>query len=133
MDINELVSTTQTLRLLYVEDNLDARESTLGMLESFFSDIVVAVDGEDGLDKFNSSKKSFDIIITDVNMPKMNGLEMIGKIREKDDKVYIVIISAHKESGYFKESMSVGANEIMLKPIEIDKFLSLLSSLCEKI
>ena len=133
MDINELVSVTQTLRVLYVEDNRDARESTLGMLDSFFSDIVVGVDGEDGLDKFNNSKESFDIIITDVNMPKMNGLEMIKKIREKDNNVYIVIISAHKESGYLKESMSVGANEIMLKPIEIDKFLSMLGNLCKKI
>jgi len=133
MDINKLVNITQTLRVLYVEDNLDARESTLGMLDTFFNNIVVGVDGEDGLDKFNNSQESFDIIITDINMPKLNGLEMIKKIREKDDKVYILILSAHKESGYHKNSMGIGANAVILKPIEIDNFLSLLSALCEKI
>ena len=133
MDINELVSITHTLRVLYVEDNLDARESTLGMLESFFDNIIVAVDGEDGLDKFNNSQENFDIIITDANMPKMNGLEMIKRIREKDDRVYILILSADKELGYFGNNTDICADEVMLKPIEVDKFLSLLSKLSEKL
>ena len=75
--IKELADFSKTIKVLYVEDNVDARESTLNMLENLFNDITIAIDGQDGLDKFSEGK--FDLIISDINMPNMNGIEMISK------------------------------------------------------
>ncbi len=124
MDINKLVKFTKTLKVLYVEDNAEARESTKMILEEFFDDLVIAVDGEDAWGKFQ--KEHIDLIITDINMPRLNGLDMIKKIRQIDKKVFILILSAHKESGYFKETKEIGVDKIMLKPIEINQFVELL-------
>jgi len=90
--INDLVTYSKNLKLLYVEDNEEAREAVLVMLNEFFNNITVAIDGQDGLDKFNIN--NFDLIITDINMPKLNGLEMIREIKEINKNIPILILSA---------------------------------------
>ncbi len=126
IDVSELIKFTKTLKILYVEDNLEARETTACLLENFFDDIVIAVNGLDGLNKFNDD---IDIIISDIDMPKMNGIEMTKKIRELNSDVYILIFSAHKESGYLKNIRDIAANDYISKPIDITQFIDLLSSL----
>ena len=79
-DIEEMIKFLKDIKLLYVEDNNEARESTLEVLEEFFSNITVAIDGKDGLDKFKNN--DIELIITDINMPKLNGLIMIEEIKK---------------------------------------------------
>ena len=130
-NIEQIVSYTTNLKLLYVEDNEDARESTLMVLEDFFSDIVVAIDGEDGYEKFH--KNDIDLIITDINMPKLNGLEMIEKIRKIDKDITILVLSAYNESGFFMESIKLGVEGYLLKPIDISQFIGMLDKTTQKI
>ena len=116
-------------KLLYVEDNKEAREATLGIFEEFFGDIFIAVDGKDGYEKFIKNYEDIDLIITDINMPNMNGMEMITKIKEsKLKEVPILILSAHNEVNYFINSIRVGVNGYLLKPIDIEQFVA---SLCQ--
>jgi len=130
-DIEEIIKYSQNLKLLYVEDNQEARESTQLILEEFFTDIVVAVDGKDGLEKYKSN--DIDLIITDINMPKLNGLEMIKLIREIDNDVPILVLSAYNESGYFMDSIKLGVEGYLLKPIDIEQFLGVLVKVTEKL
>jgi len=130
IDIDEIIKYSQHLKLLYVEDNPDAREMTAMILEDFFDDIVIAVDGEDGFEKFQQNE--FDLIITDINMPKLNGLDMIEKIRETDESISILVLSAHNEDDFFIRSIKLSIDGYLLKPIDIDQFSSMLNKVIQK-
>lgn len=119
-NLKEIVKKSLKLKLLYVEDNVDARESTHELLSDFFMDITLGVNGEDGLEKFKNS--NFDLVITDINMPRMNGLEMAKAIKELDSSVKIIVVSAHNENSYIKK----GENFIdgyLFKPLNMSQFL----------
>ena len=130
-DIKNIVKYTQDLTLLYVEDNKDAREATIPVFESIFNNIVTAIDGEDGVKKFLTNK--IDIIITDINMPKLNGLEMIQKIKTYNDEIPILIISAHNDTKFFIDSIKMGVDGYILKPINVEQFFAILSKAIQKI
>ncbi len=129
--IKDLINFSRTLKILYIEDNLEAREQTLKLLKNFFSDIVVAIDGEDGLKKFKTYNP--DLIFTDLNMPHMNGIDMLREIREIDDDIPCVVISAHNESDYFIDAIKIGVDGFILKPIDINQFSTLLYKIVEKL
>jgi len=124
INIDDMIEYTQDLTLLYVEDNQDAREMTAMIFEDFFKDIILAVDGNDGLEKFKENH--IDLVITDINMPGMNGVDMCEKIREINNEVPLIILSAHNEDNYFMKSIQVGVNGYILKPIEIEQLTNLL-------
>ncbi len=125
-NIDDIIKYSSDLKLLYVEDDLIARESIKIILEEFFKNIIVAVDGMDGLEKYRDS--SVDLIITDINMPKLNGLKMIEKIREKDKDTPIMILSAYTESEYLNIGTKLGIGGYLLKPFDLDQFVSTLDN-----
>ena len=129
-NLEDIISYTQKLTLLYVEDNEDARESTLGILEEFFKNIVVAIDGKDGLEKFKSHK--IDLVITDINMPKMNGLDMLHEILAINPDMSTIVLSAYNEADFFMDSIKMGVEGYLLKPIDFEQFLSLLGKITSK-
>jgi PAS domain S-box-containing protein len=128
--MNELMAYSRELKLLYVEDNPDSREMTSLILEDFFDEIVVAVDGQEGLEKFR--KGAFDLIITDINMPVMNGLEMIERIRAEDSEIPIIVLSAHNEEEFFIQSITLGVDGYLLKPIDLDQLIGVLERVVGK-
>ena len=130
-DIDAIIKQTGNLRILYVEDNIDAKESTIAVFEEFFKEIVVAGDGEDGYDKFRENQ--IDLIITDINMPKLNGIDMVAKIRTLDNDIPILVLSAYNESGYFIDSIKLGVDGYLLKPIDIEQFITVLYKVTKKI
>ena len=130
-EIKNLTKVSQNLKILYVEDNESARVSTLDILADFFINIDIAVNGEDGLEKFDQNK--YDIIFTDINMPKMNGIDMISNIRKMDDDIPILVLSAYSESGYFMETIRLGVEGYLLKPIELKQFIHMIYKVVEKI
>ena len=131
MILKEISKISKTLKLLYVEDDDVARSSTLEMLENFFIDITVAVDGEDGLQKFNDN--NFDIILSDINMPKLNGIGMLKAIRDVDKDISILFLSAHNEASYMLDSIRYGVDGYILKPLEIEQFTYTLKKIVDKI
>ena len=130
IDIDDVIEYSQNLTLLYVEDNQDAREMTTMILEDFFDNIIVAVDGEDGYNKF--LENDIDLVITDINMPKLNGLELCEKIRKTNEEVSIIILSAHNEDNFFMDSIKYGVNGYLLKPIDIDQLASTINNVVQK-
>jgi PAS domain S-box-containing protein len=130
-NLDSVVKYSQKLNLLYIEDNEGAREATLVILNEFFNNVIVAIDGQDGLDKFKN--ENIDIIITDINMPKINGLKMIEQIRKDDIHIPILVLSAYNESGFFIESIKLGVDGYLLKPIDIQQFLESLNKIVQKL
>lgn len=121
----------RNLTLLYVEDNNGARAGSMLIFEEFFGRVIEAVDGEDGLEKFKNHH--IDLVITDINMPHMSGLEMAAHIRKLSPKTPLLILSAYNEAEYFIESIRLGVEGYLLKPIEIGQFMDVLSNVIEKI
>jgi len=121
----DMIEYAKNLTLLYVEDNQDAREMTSIILEDFFGEVILGVDGVDGFQKFQ--QHSIDLVITDINMPNMNGIEMCEKIREIDNDIPLIVLSAHNEDTYFMQSIQIGINGYILKPIDIEHLTNLIN------
>ncbi len=129
--ITEIVKYTKNLNVLFIEDDDDSRIQTLKMFENLFNNITTATDGIEGLTHFQEF--DFDIIFSDINMPKLNGLEFIEKVREKDKNIPIVMISAYDNTPYLLKCIEQGVEGYLVKPIEIKQFLTILQKIIDKI
>ena len=107
------------VNLLYVEDSRSIREILSRRLERKVNTLYVAVDGEDGLNQYSEHKP--DIVLTDITMPKMNGLEMSKKIKEQNPDAIIIALSAHNDSSFLLEAIEYGISGYLLKPIDKEK------------
>ncbi len=130
-NIDALLKQTKTLSLLYVEDNEETRTGTIETLAIFFDEITSAIDGQDAIEKFSTG--SFDLIITDINMPNLNGIEMIQKIRDIDKHIPIIVVSAHDETSNFTKTIKFGIEAYLLKPFLIDDLLTVFQKVTEHI
>lgn len=103
------------LRLLYVEDEPVIRLPMLEMMSRWVDDIIVATDGLEGLEAFRQT--GADIVITDLKMPRMNGLEMIAQLKKINPDVKAIIVSAHNDTEYFLDAINTGVDGFLLKPV----------------
>ncbi|NLC27715.1 MAG: GGDEF domain-containing response regulator [Campylobacteraceae bacterium] len=124
MNIEEIVKISSKLTVLYAEDDISLRAETGVLFEELFKEVIYASDGEEALEKYIANKDSIDLLITDIKMPKMNGIELIEIVKEIDDSLSIVIISAHNETEYFIDSIRTGVCGYILKPLNYEQFLN---------
>lgn len=119
---------SQTLTALYVEDDDILREATLTFFEQFFAKVDTAVDGQEGLDKYNTNH--YNVVITDINMPNMNGINMSHHIHDINPDQKILVISAHNEPELLIDLIRNGISSFILKPIDQKDALIALYSVC---
>ncbi len=131
LDMKKLIKFTKTLKVLYVEDNEETRDSLEGLLRNYFSDITLASNGSDGLEKFKSTP--FDLIITDLKMPKMNGIEMMKKIRAVDEEIPIVVSTAYQDQEFLMSCIELSTNGYLLKPINHKQLTRVIKCVCGKL
>jgi diguanylate cyclase (GGDEF)-like protein len=105
--------------ILYVEDEDSIREQLSSYIQRFCRKLYLAADGKKGLEMFY--KYSPDIIISDIKMPKMNGIEMVKNIKSINSRVPVLFTTAHSESDYTLEAIDLQVNGYILKPIEFKK------------
>ncbi|MCV6607538.1 MAG: response regulator [Campylobacterales bacterium] len=105
---------------LYVEDDPVARENGIEYLESYFEKVYEASDGVEGLKLYQQYKP--DIIITDIQMPKLNGLDFVKRIRQKDKTTKIIVISAFSDSSYLLQAIELGLIKYLIKPVKEEDF-----------
>ena len=129
--INKILEYSKNMNLLYVEDKAENRQSTSNILSIIFANIIIAVDGQDGLNKFKEN--NIDLIITDINMPNLNGIEMIKEIKKIDRNCDFIFLSANDDRKILLECIPLQANGFLVKPIDFEELISLIEEIIEKI
>jgi len=123
---------SKDLTILYAEDDIRAREEVSDILNLIFNKVLVAKDGQDAFTQYKN-EKNIDLILTDLNMPNLTGIELIQNIREQKDDIPIIILSAHSEIHYFLNTIKLGIDGYILKPIDIQAFTVVLNNVVNKI
>jgi len=115
-ELNLLKTIAKDYTLLYVEDEELLNKSTANYLRKFFLKVDVAENGEDGLKLY--TQNHYDLVVTDILMPKLNGIEMLQKIKQINYEQETIIISAYSDSSYFTEAIMLDVSGYILKPID---------------
>lgn len=106
----------KNIKVLYVEDDDITRENGIEYLENYFENIYEASDAINALKIFNQIDPH--IIITDIQMPKLNGLEFIKRVREKNKKTQVIVLSAYSNKEYLFEAIELQLVKYLIKPIK---------------
>lgn len=120
----EVVEYTREMSLLYVEDDENLRANMERFFKRIFKSVKSAVDGQQAWELLEANK--YDIIISDIKMPRLSGVELFQKIRKKDKKQTLIILSAHDESEHLLELIELDVDGYLLKPINDTKLFELL-------
>lgn len=108
----------KSLVVLYVEDEEEVREALARYLRRRFAKVDTAENGQEGLEKFKQNH--YDIVITDVRMPIMDGLEMAKKIKEITEDMPVIVVTAFNETDYFMRAIEIGIDRYVKKPVDTD-------------
>ena len=122
---NELLNLT----LLYVEDDEIIRQNAVEYLDDYFKEVYQAKDGLEALEVYRAKKP--DIIITDIEMPHLDGLAMAKKIRKEDKTTPIVITTAFTDTHYLMQAVELQLIKYIVKPVSSKKLNEALQLLCE--
>jgi len=110
------MTTNKHIKILYVEDDEITRENGIEYLENYFEHIYESKDGLDALKKFEQINP--DIIITDIQMPKIDGLEFIKRVRQKNKEVQIIVLTAYSHKEYLLKAIELQLIKYLMKPIK---------------
>ncbi len=121
------------LKILYVEDDTSARNELSSLLSNFFESVYTAQDGKIGLDLYKQKQQEIDVIVTDINMPELSGIEMLKEIRTFDKDVPVIFTTAYSDNDFLFEAIKLKVYEYIIKPIDIRKFMMVLNELATTI
>jgi len=112
------------INILYVEDEDEVRTLTVEVLKNFVKSVVPASNGKEGLELFqkhygDEEVGSFDLIVTDINMPKMGGLDMLKAIGDIDTSIPSIVTTAHNDAEFLKEAINQRVRGYVSKPLNI--------------
>ena len=113
------------LHILVVEDDRFAREQLGLLLSRFAGKLTTAADGAEGLEAFKFERP--DIVVTDIHMPRLNGLDMASAIKAMDPGTPVILVTAHSDTEFFLRSIEIGVDGYVVKPVEAESLLTLLA------
>jgi diguanylate cyclase (GGDEF)-like protein len=119
-------SILKTLTILYVEDESSLQQQVTENLTPFVKKIITAKNGLEGIQLFEAQEKNgenFDLVITDITMPIMNGIDMVDLIRQHDSAIPIIYTTAYSDIDYMQKTISQSASGYIIKPINIENLL----------
>ena len=125
--VSELRPIASEFNLLYLEDEKLVSEQFNKYFIRVFKNVYAVENGVEGLECFE--KYDIDIIISDVNMPKMNGLEFSRIVKTKNRRIPIILITANTEISCLTEAINIGINKFLIKPIDLNKLADSLSDI----
>ncbi len=124
MGVRELLLYSKSLDVLYVEDEEISQALYASIFEDIFSKIDIANDGIEAMEFYASNH--YDLVISDVCMPRMDGLELSKTILNKNPKQQIIIMSAFNEQEQLDEIAKIGISDVLLKPVQNDDLMNAL-------
>ncbi|MFT7002773.1 MAG: DNA-binding response OmpR family regulator [Sulfurimonas sp.] len=134
LGFQNLKDISKNLSILYVEDDCDLRKSVSRTFSKLFKIVHTAVDGEDGLKFYNNffleKNHYYDIVVSDIHMPFLNGIELSKAIFEINKKQKIIIMSAHSDKKYLINLINIGVEGFMQKPLNSKEILTVLNDVC---
>lgn len=125
----------RNIRILLVEDDIQTLEKLHKMLNKVYANVVVAENGSEALVKFKdyySKDKYFDLIISDLNMPKINGIELLEHIRIIDEFIPFIFLTAHLELDTLLKVVKLDINDYLTKPISITELIASINKTTKK-
>jgi len=117
--------------ILYVEDSRVLREYMKNLLKNYAKEVYTANDGKDGLEQFVKLKP--DIVITDINMPQIDGMQMSKMIKNSFKHVPIVLLTQFDETDNLKKAIMLGIDSFVSKPVKDEEMITLLESIALKL
>ncbi len=119
------------ISILLAEDERDLAHLIKDAIGEYFKEFITVYDGKEALEAYH--KYHPNIIITDILMPNLTGLELLQKIRETDEHLPIIILSAHSDSDKLLKAIDHGVNKYFIKPFDPDDLLEYLEKIVEKL
>jgi len=134
LNFKTLQQVSKNLSLLYLEDDIALREKTAVVFRNLFEEVDVAEDGIEGLEFFNNyyerEGKYYDIIVSDIQMPRLNGIGLTKEILNINKEQKIIIVSAYNDKEYLIDLINLGVEGFMQKPLSSDNLLKILYDTC---
>jgi len=121
------IAKLKKLKLLFVEDEEDLLEIISDTLTKLDASFETAVNGKEALAIM--SKMKIDVVVTDINMPIMDGLDLIENINKLYPSIQVIVMSAHTEAEYIQKAHDLGVKDYLIKPFDFIKFIELVASM----
>ena len=125
----------KTQNVLFVEDEDLAREILAKLLSKMFKNVITASNGSEGFNKFKAATESsnkIDLIISDINMPIVNGLDMLENIRKIDKSVPVIFLTARNETNNILRAIDLNVTNYIIKPVQTNILIEKIADTCEK-
>ncbi len=126
--MQDKIAKLKKVKILFVEDEEDLITIISDTLTKLQANFQTATNGQIAFDKIQESN-DFDLVVTDINMPIMSGLELIEKVQKTNKDLPFIIMSAHTEPEYIKKAEELGIDNYLLKPFDFIKFINLVAQL----
>lgn len=130
MTQDQLKEITSELTILYVEDELEIRNMYAEFLHPYFKTTDLASNGLEAWEMYQ--KRNYDVVISDVIMPKMDGIKLVRSIRKQNPEQAIIITSANDEPDVLIELINLGVDKFFLKPFKIEQFIDIMGKICKE-
>ena len=117
-DLKKLQELSKNLSVLYVEDNDALRDNVQRLLRKFFHAVSIAKNGQEGLEKFK--KYQHALVLTDIKMPKMDGLTLAKQIQKISPKTKVIVVSAFDDQEYLLDMIDNGIFKFLKKPVNLN-------------
>ncbi len=128
---NTEFSVLKNSTLLYLEDDEVIRKETFSIFEKIFKKVLVAEDGEKGLHLYNEKKNEIDIILTDINMPNMDGISFMAEIRKINFDLPILIVTAFNDINVLIKAIKLNVTDYIIKPMQLNSTLKILNRILQ--
>jgi len=133
-DFKILKKVSKDLTLLFVEDDNTLRKQTSKIFSNLFKLVDVAENGQEGLDHYSNysvdTGKYYDIVVSDIEMPYIDGIQLSKKILKKNKNQKIVIMSAYDDKEYFSSLIKMGVENFIQKPLSTENLLDIMYKVC---
>jgi len=116
----------QEITVLYCEDEDLLREITTSFLSKVVKKVYSAKNGKEGLELFRKHKHQIDMVISDIEMPETNGLEMAKSIKELIPMIPVIIVTAYSSSHYLKDALDLHVDKYILKPLDLHDLITVM-------